>query len=111
VYDFAKAKGFRTIGLVSTNLDAKDVSENCDEVCFIETPEDSWDVLDSDGKSLMVKLSDEMIYFGGGQTSWNEIQEAMTSGVKVKIFTDFSPKMSEEEFKKRAIVVQKLKGE
>ncbi|ATW33821.1 hypothetical protein [Candidatus Williamhamiltonella defendens] len=104
VYQIAKTLNIRTIGIVSE--EAKKYYSNfpyCDEVFFVNDPNETWKVLDEGGKSYMVYVATkkedihrtgEFLVFGGGQVTVSELEEAKALGndnIKTAIYADFEP--------------------
>ena len=89
VYERAKARGFRTSGIVSSQAkDQKVPLSTCvDYVFYVTDP--TWGGYDKEQRKLsptseaMVAASDEMIAIGGGDVARDELLEARGRGKKV----------------------------
>ncbi len=94
VYNIAKAMGFETIGVVSSNIkqapyDWQTISANCDKLFIVHDPSGKWGGLDDKGhvtntSIAMVYVSDEMFVLGGGAVSGVEMTCMLDSGKLVK---------------------------
>jgi hypothetical protein len=89
VYRLAKARGFATIGIVSSVAldDGARFSDDADTICVIE--DDSWGGRRNDGSlsptsTAMVHSADEMIAIGGGEIARDEIEAARGLGKPVR---------------------------
>ncbi|CAK8738429.1 hypothetical protein SODG_002078 [Sodalis praecaptivus] len=101
IYELAKEKGIKTIGLVSEQARGSALlSAACDECLFIPDPTASWDVRDPEGNSYMVYLATdnkginktgEFLVFGGGYITLNELKEAEGLGLNITVYAEFEP--------------------
>jgi hypothetical protein len=105
VYEKAKARGFKTSGIVSSQARAEKVPlAACVDYVFY-VPDQTWGGYDKEQRKLsptseaMVTASDELIAIGGGDIARDELLEAQRRGKKV---TFIPADMNHEVARKKA---------
>lgn len=88
IYEKAKARGFRTSGIVSSVAKGKAAISPCVDYVFF-VPDDRWGGYEAPGKlsptsEAMVQASDELIAIGGDEIARDELLEAKQRGKKVQ---------------------------
>ena len=92
VYRVAKANGFETAGIVSTEAlqDPGGISDSVDHVCFIQDTQWGGKLPNSDELSptsrAMVDSSDILVAIGGNDISRDEVMEGKKQGKPVQYF-------------------------
>jgi hypothetical protein len=88
VYEIAKARGFKTSGIVSSVSKSKAQLSQCVDYVFF-VPDESWGGYDKETGKLtptseaMLLASNELIAIGGGDIARDELLEAQRLGKKV----------------------------
>lgn len=93
-YEIAKSLGVSTYGIVSEAGKKYGSDKYCDKTVFIEDPNNTWQVLDSNGSSYMVDIAKNngtLVYFGGGDVAVSEIKEAVSKNIDFEVSTVFEP--------------------
>lgn len=93
-YEVAKSLGVATYGIVSEAGKKYGSDKFCDKTVFTSDPNNTWQVLDSNGSSYMVdisKINGSLVYYGGGDVAVSEITEAKKRGINVEVDTTFEP--------------------
>jgi len=105
VYRVAKAMGFETAGIVTTEALGYpgDISDAVDHICFIKDTQYGGKLPNSDELSptskAMVACSDIMVAIGGGDISRDELLEGKKQGKPIEYF---SAEMNHEAMIRRA---------
>jgi hypothetical protein len=92
VYRVAKANGFETVGIVSTEAleDPLSISDACDHICFIKDNQWGGKLPNSEELSptskTMVACSDILVAIGGNSISRDEVLEGKRQGKPVQYF-------------------------
>jgi hypothetical protein len=88
VYEKAKARGFKTSGIVSSVAKGQAALSQCVDYVFF-VPDDTWGGYDkkkgklSPTSEAMLQASDELIAIGGGDIARDELLEAQRLGKKI----------------------------
>lgn len=94
VYAIAQRNSIATLGIVSSQANADDISPDCNEVVYVPDPTGTWKVHDATGNSYMTYVAEQngtFIALGGGAVTLSELNEAIEYDIPTYICSEFEP--------------------